>query len=67
MAKSLQGSTLDHGVPLKEVLDRFEGHVAAAGKSADTRQIAGVMVRGRWYTRADLDVMLKEVTKANQD
>jgi imidazolonepropionase-like amidohydrolase len=30
----------------------------------NTRQIAGVMVNGRWYTRADLDAMLDEVAKA---
>jgi hypothetical protein len=29
----------------------------------NTRQIAGVMVRGRWYSRADLDLMLEEVVK----
>ncbi|MCD4841539.1 MAG: hypothetical protein K8R08_05975, partial [Methanosarcinales archaeon] len=29
----------------------------------NTRQIAGVMVRGRWYSRADLDLMLEEVAK----
>jgi adenine deaminase len=28
---------------------------------ANTRQIAGTMVRGRWYSRADLDVMLEKV------
>jgi len=32
----------------------------------NTRQIAGVMVRGRWYSRADLDVMLEEVAKDNE-
>jgi imidazolonepropionase-like amidohydrolase len=30
----------------------------------NTRQIAGVMVGGRWYTRADLDLMLDEVANA---
>jgi imidazolonepropionase-like amidohydrolase len=30
---------------------------------ANTRQIAGVMVRGRWYSRADLNLMLKAVAK----
>ena len=30
---------------------------------ANTRQIAGTMVRGRWYARADLDIMLEEVAK----
>jgi len=30
----------------------------------NTRQIAGVMVNGRWYTRADLDAMLAEVANA---
>lgn len=34
---------------------------------ANTRQIAGVMVRDRWYTRADLNVMLEQVALANQD
>jgi hypothetical protein len=29
----------------------------------NTRQIAGVMVRGRYYSRADLDLMLEEVAK----
>jgi len=33
----------------------------------NTRLIEGVMVRGRWYTRADLDVMLEEIAKVNQD
>jgi cytosine/adenosine deaminase-related metal-dependent hydrolase len=28
---------------------------------ANTRQIAGVMVRGRWYSREDLDLMLEAV------
>ena len=32
----------------------------------NTSLIDGVMVRGRWYTRADLDTMLEEVAKANQ-
>jgi len=32
----------------------------------NTRQISGVMVRGRWYTRTDLDVMLDEVAGANE-
>ena len=27
----------------------------------NTRQIAGTMVRGRWYSRADLDLMLEAV------
>jgi hypothetical protein len=27
---------MDPEVPLKDVLDRFEGHLAAAGKSGDT-------------------------------
>jgi adenine deaminase len=30
---------------------------------ANTRQIAGVMVRGRWYSRADLDIMLEKVAE----
>ncbi len=30
---------------------------------ANTRQIAGTMVRGRWYSRADLDLMLEAVAK----
>ena len=30
---------------------------------ANTRKIAGVMVRGRWYTRADLDLMLDMVAQ----
>jgi hypothetical protein len=30
---------------------------------AHTRQIAGVMVQGRWYTRADLDTILELVAK----
>jgi adenine deaminase len=29
----------------------------------NTRQIAGTMVRGRWYSRADLDVMLDAVAQ----
>ena len=32
----------------------------------DTRQIAGVMVGGRWYSRADVDKMLEEVARAYQ-
>lgn len=32
----------------------------------NTKLISGVMVRGRWYSRADLDTMLEEVAKANQ-
>ncbi|MFC2041906.1 amidohydrolase family protein [Chloroflexota bacterium] len=31
----------------------------------NTQLIDGVMVRGRWYTRADLDMMLEEVANAN--
>lgn len=34
---------------------------------ANSRHIDGVMVGGRWYTRADLDVMLEEVAKANEE
>jgi hypothetical protein len=30
---------------------------------ANTRQIAGVMVRGRWYSRAELDLMLEMVAQ----
>jgi adenine deaminase len=30
---------------------------------ANTRQIAGVMVRGRYYSRADLDLMLDAVAQ----
>ena len=30
----------------------------------NTRQITGVMVRGRWYTRTDLDVILEKVANA---
>jgi len=30
---------------------------------ANTRQIAGTMVRGRWYSRADLDHMLEKVAE----
>ncbi len=33
----------------------------------NTQLIDGVMVRGRWFTRADLDMMLEEVAKANQE
>jgi hypothetical protein len=32
----------------------------------NTKLIDGVMVRGRWYTRADLNMMLEEVAKANK-
>jgi imidazolonepropionase-like amidohydrolase len=32
----------------------------------NTRQIAGVMVRGRWFSSADLDVMLNAVVNANK-
>ncbi|MFQ5796070.1 MAG: hypothetical protein ACE5JP_13620 [Candidatus Bipolaricaulia bacterium] len=31
-----------------------------------TRDIAGVMVRGRWYTRTDLDRMLDEIAAAHE-
>ncbi len=30
---------------------------------SNTRQIAGTMVRGRWYDRADLDLMLEKVAE----
>ena len=30
---------------------------------ANTRQVAGTMVRGRWYSRADLDTMLEKVAE----
>jgi imidazolonepropionase-like amidohydrolase len=30
---------------------------------ANTRQIAGVMMRGRWYSRADLDLILEKVAE----
>lgn len=30
---------------------------------ANTRQVAGTMVRGRWYSRADLEIMLEKVAK----
>jgi hypothetical protein len=30
---------------------------------SNTRQIDGVMVRGRWYARADLDLILEAVAK----
>lgn len=33
----------------------------------NTRLIEGVMVRGRWYTRADLDTMLDKIAEANQE
>lgn len=33
----------------------------------NARRIDGVMVRGRWYTQADPDVMLEKVAKANQE
>jgi len=29
----------------------------------NTRKIAGTMVRGRWYSRSDLDIMLEKVAK----
>jgi imidazolonepropionase-like amidohydrolase len=32
----------------------------------NTQQIEGVMARGRWFNRTDLDMMLEEVVKANQ-
>lgn len=32
----------------------------------NTQQIEGVMARGKWYSRADLDTILEEVAKANQ-
>jgi len=32
----------------------------------NTQLIEGVMVRGKWYSREDLDTMLEEVAKANQ-
>jgi CubicO group peptidase (beta-lactamase class C family)/imidazolonepropionase-like amidohydrolase len=33
---------------------------------SNTRSIAGVMVRGRWYTRSDLDQMLEEIVRVYQ-
>jgi hypothetical protein len=33
---------------------------------ANTRLIEGVMVRGRWYTRADLDIILEKIARKNQ-
>ncbi len=33
---------------------------------ADTRRVAGVMVRGRWLPRAELDGMLEEIAAANR-
>lgn len=33
----------------------------------NTRRIDGVMIMGRWYTRADLDEMLEAVAEANQE
>jgi hypothetical protein len=33
---------------------------------SNIRRIDGVMVRGRWYSGADLDKMLEEIAKANQ-
>ncbi len=32
----------------------------------NTQQIEGVMARGKWFSRTDLDRMLEEVAKANQ-
>jgi imidazolonepropionase-like amidohydrolase len=32
----------------------------------NTQEIEGVMVRGKWFNRSDLDTMLSEVAKANQ-
>jgi imidazolonepropionase-like amidohydrolase len=76
--EALRSSTYNSAMYLKE-LDEFG--TIEVGKRADlvllernpleditnTRRIDGVMVRGRWYTRTDLDVMLEEVAKANQD
>ena len=75
---ALRTSTYNPALYLKE-LDEFG--TIEIGKRADlvllegnpledisnTRGIDGVMVRGRWYTRADLDVMLELVAKANQE
>lgn len=33
----------------------------------NTRLIEGVMVRGRWYTRTDLDIMLDKIAEVNQE
>jgi site-specific recombinase XerD len=38
---------MDSEVPLKETLDRFEGRLAAAGKSAYTRDL---QLLGEWFT-----------------
>lgn len=72
---TLRTSTYNPAVYLNQ-LDEFG--TVEVGKRADlvlleanpladitnARQIAGVMVGGRWYTRADLDVMLDEVANA---
>jgi adenine deaminase len=34
---------------------------------ANTREIAGTMVRGRWYSRADLDIILDKVADHYQE
>ena len=34
---------------------------------ANTWRIDGVMARGRWYTRADLDAMPQAVAQAHQE
>jgi imidazolonepropionase-like amidohydrolase len=75
--EALRTSTYNPAVYLN-ILD--ESGTVETGKRADlvlldsnpleditnTRQISGVMVRGRWYTRIDLDAMLDEVASANK-
>jgi integrase/recombinase XerC len=42
---------MDSEVPLKELLDRFEGHLAAAGKSANTllAYTRDLRLFGEWF------------------
>jgi imidazolonepropionase-like amidohydrolase len=75
--ETLRTSTYNPALYLKQ-LDEFG--TVERGKRADlvlldanpldditnTRQISGVMVRGRWYTKADLDKMLELVAEANK-
>jgi hypothetical protein len=51
MMKSPQGSNMDSEVLLRELLNRFEGHLAAVRKSANTllAYTRGLRLFGEWF------------------